>query len=331
MRRRDFITLLGGAAAAWPLAAQAQRALPARMKRVGVLMGYVESDPLGQRYYAALLQGLQQTDWIPGQNVQLENRWVGADPSLVRTAVADLVGLKPDLILATTGLVMAQLQQQAGTIPLVFTQITDPVGAGYVNSLARPGGNVTGFATGEFSMFGKFPEMLKQIAPSVTRAAVILNLDQAAQVGMWRVIEEVAPLLKLQVTQADLHDAAEINAAVEAFARTPNGSLIVLANPITNLHRGLIIALAARYRLPASYPYSYFVQEGGLISYGVDPADLFRGVASYVDRILRGEKPADLPVQQPTKYQLAINLRTAKALGLTVPPTMLTLADQVIE
>jgi putative ABC transport system substrate-binding protein len=328
MKRRDFITLLGGAAG-WPLTARAQQG--DRMRRIGVLMGYVESDPAGQQNLTTLLQALQQFGWVPSRNVQMEIRWVGADLNVIRAAAIGLVRLAPDVILATNGLVLAQLQQETRTIPIVFTQITDPVGSGYVDSLARPGGNITGFTPGEFSMYGKYPEMLKQVAPDVKRALVIMNRIQSPQVGMWHAIEATVPSLGLQVTQASPQDAAAISTAVEAFARTPNGGLIVLSNPITNLHRDLIIALAAKYRLPAMYSYRYFVAEGGLMSYGVESADLYRGAASYLDRILRGERVGNLPVQQPTKFELTVNLKTAKALGLTVPPTLLALADEVIE
>jgi putative ABC transport system substrate-binding protein len=329
MKRREFITLLGGATAAWPVAAWAQQG--DRIRRIGVLLGYDEADPEGQRYIAAFLMGVQVLGWAPGHNVQIDYRWAAADPVRIRTYAAELVGLKPDLILANSGLVVAPLQQQTQTIPIIFTQINDPVGSGFVSSLARPGGNVTGFTPGEFSMYGKFPEMLKQIAPGVTQAAVVLNLDQTPQLGMWRAIEAVAPSLGVRVVQANVHDAAEINGAIEAFARVPNGGLVVLANPIVNLHRDLIIGLAARYHLPAVYAYRYFVAEGGLMSYGVDPIDLYRRSASYADRILRGEKVGNLPVQQPTKFELVINLKTAKALGLTVSNQMQLLADEVIE
>jgi len=327
LRRREFITLVGGAVA-WPLAVKAQQGA-GHVKRIGVLLGYAENDRVGQQNFMAFLQGLQQLGWAAGGSVQIDSRWVAADPELIRTSAAEVIGLKPDVIFASSGLVLGELQKATSTIPIIFTQINDPVGSGYVDSLARPGRNISGFAAGEFSMYGKYPEILRQIAPNVSRAAVILNLDQPAQVGMWRAIEAVAPSLGLRVTQANPHDAASVNATVEALARTPNAGLIVLANPITNLNRDLIITLAARYRLPTMFPYRYFVAQGGLMSYGVEPADLFSEAASYVDRILRGEKVGDLPVQQPTKFELVINLRTAKALGLTVPQTLLYTAEVI--
>ena len=329
IRRREFVTLVGAVAAAWPLGVRAQQ--PDQRKIIGVLLALAENDPEGQRYVSSLLNELQQLGWASGRNVQIEYRWTGADPGRIRTNVAELVRLKPDVILANSPLVVAPLQQQTKTIPIVFTQINDPVGSGFVASLSRPGGNITGFTPGEFSMYRKYPELLKEIAPSITRAAVMLNLEQSPQVGIWREIEAVAPSIGVQVTAADVRDAAEIARAVESFGRISNGGLIVLANPITILNRQQIITLAGQYRLPAIYSYRYFVIEGGLMSYGADPTDLFRRSASYIDRILRGEKPGDLPVQQPTKFDFVINRMTAKALGLTVPPTLLVLADEVIE
>jgi putative ABC transport system substrate-binding protein len=329
MRRREFITLLGGAAAAWPLAARAQR--PDSTRRIGVLTGAAENDPEGQLNVAAFRQGLQELGWTEGRNVRIEYRWTAADPERIRTYVAELVALRPDVIFANSSLVVAPLQKETRTIPIVFTQINDPVGSGFVASLARPGGNITGFTPGEFSMYGKFPAMLKEIAPSVTQMAVLLNPDQTPQLGMLHAIEAVASSLGVRLNAAGVRDAAEIDRAVGAFERESNAGLIVLASPITNLHRDLIIALAAKYRLPAVYAYRYFVVEGGLISYGVNVAELYRRAAAYVDRILKGTNPADLPVQQPTKFELAINLKTAKALGITVPLTLLVAATDVIE
>jgi putative ABC transport system substrate-binding protein len=328
MRRRDFITLVGGAAVTWPLAARAQRP---DQKIMGVLLALLENDQEGQKYVSSLLNGLHQLGWGPGRNLQIEYRWTGADPARIQTYAAELVRLKPDVILANSPLVVAPLQQQTKTIPIVFTQVSDPVGSGFVASLNRPGGNITGLTPGEFSMAGKYLELLKEIAPSVTRVAVILNLKQSPQVGLWRVIEAVAPSNGLQVTAADVHTPAEIARAFDSFGRISNGGLIALANPITILNRQQIIALASQYRLPAIYSYRYFAIEGGLMSYGAEPNDLFRRSASYVDRILRGENPSNLPVQQPTKFDLVINQTTAKALGLTIPPTLLVLADEVIE
>jgi putative ABC transport system substrate-binding protein len=329
MQRREFITLLGGAAAAWPLAARAQQ--PDRIRRLGVLFAYAENDPEGQLGAAAFRQGLQALGWTEGRNITTDYRWAAADAERTRTFVAELVALKPDVILASSSLVLAPLQRETRTVPIVFTNITDPVGSGFVASLARPGGNITGFTPGEFSMFGKFPETLKEIAPGITRMAVVLNPDQSPQIGMLRAIEAVAPSLGVRLTAAGVHDAAEIERALDTFARESNGGLIVLASPITNLHRELIIALAARHRLPAVYSYRYFVADGGLMSYGADVVDLFRRAASYVDRILMGAKPGDLPVQQPTKFELVINLKTAKALGLEVPLFLQQRADEVIE
>jgi ABC-type uncharacterized transport system substrate-binding protein len=283
--RRQFITLLGGAAAAWPLAARAQQ--PDRMRRIGVLMSLAHDDRQGRRYIAAFLNRLQELGWKDGR-------------------VTD-------------------------TIPIVFVQVFDPVGSGFVDSLARPGGNTTGFADAEFSMSGKLLEVLKEIAPHLRRVAVIHNPVQAPQIAMWHAIEAVAPSLGVVVSAVAPRDGAEIEHTIEVFRNEPGSGVIVLPNPITNLHRELLIALMARHRLPAVYAYPYFVSDGGLVSYGVDPAGQFRQAALYVDRILKGAKPADLPVQQPTKFQLAINLRTAKALGIEVPAILLSRADEVIE
>ena len=328
MKRREFITLIGGAAMV-PLAARAQPS--ERARRVGVLMATAESDQEGQRYIKAFLQGLQALGWEHGRNVQIEFRWGESDANRIQTSAAELVRLKPDVILAQTSLTVAPLQRETRTIPIVFTQIIDPVESGFVTSLARPSGNITGFTPAEFSISGKCLELLKEVAPAVTRVAVILNPVQSPQIGMWRAVEAVAPSIGVRLTAAGVHDAGEIEHAVTAFARDSNGGLIVFPNPVTIGHRELIIALAARHRLPAIYASPYFVTEGGLIAYGIDPASLFPRAAGYIDRILKGEKPADLPVQNPTKYELVINLKTAKALGLEVPPTLLARADEVIE
>jgi putative tryptophan/tyrosine transport system substrate-binding protein len=329
MQRREFITLLGGAAAAWPLAARAQQ--PDRVRRIGVLMGYAESDPEGQRCIKAFLQGLQELGWAPGRNVQIEYRWGGADPDRIQTYATEIVGLKPDVILAQTALVLVPLQQETQTIPIVFMQVMDPVESGFVASMARPTGNLTGFAPFEASVTTKWLEMLKEISPSVIQVAVILNPDQSPNVVMLRAIEAVAPSLGVHLTVAGVHDAADIERAVNALMRESNGGLIVLPNPIVFSHRELIITLAAQHHLPAVYPYRYFVADGGLMSYGADIVDQYRQAATYIDHILKGAKPADLPVQAPTKYELVINLTTAKALGLTVPPSLLSRADEVIE
>ena len=328
MKRREFITLLGGAAAAWPLAARAQQT--ERIRRIGVLMPFAENDLDAQASITAFRQALQMLGWTDGR-VRIDYRWGGGEPERISAYASELVGLKPDVILVITALALQPLLQETRSIPIVFTQIADPVGSGFVASLAHPGGNVTGFASAEFSMYGKSLEMLKEVAPEVARVAVLLNLEQAPQAGMWRAIEAAAASFRVQVTAADVRDSAEIERAIDSFASESNGGLIVLPNVPTIVHRGLIIALAARHRLPAVYPIRQFVTDGGLISYGPHTVDQYRQAAGYVDHILRGEKPADLPVQQPTKFELAINLKTAKALGLEVPPALLTRADEVIE
>jgi putative ABC transport system substrate-binding protein len=329
MNRRAFITLLGGAAAAWPISARSQ--LGERMRRIGVLIAVDESDPEAQRYIKTFLQGLQELGWAHGRNVEIEYRWGAANLDRIRTYAAELVGLKPDVILAQTALVVAPLQRETSTVPIIFMQIVDPVESGFVASLARPGGNLTGFTPFEFSTATKWLEILKEIAPGVTRVATILNPVQSPQVKILRAIEAVAPSVGLRLTAAEVSDAAEMERAVDAFARESNGGLIVVPNAVTISHRELIIALAARHRLPAVYAYRYFVVDGGLICYGPHFVDQYRQAAGYVDRILKGEKPADLPVQAPTKYELVINLKTAKALGLDVPATLLARADEVIE
>jgi putative ABC transport system substrate-binding protein len=330
-RRREFITLLGGAAS-WPIAAQAQPREPAK-RIMGVLFDGPESDRQSQRNAAAFMDALRQLGWTPGRNLQVEYQWagVGADPSRIRSIAAELVALNPDVILANSSFGVGALRQQTTTIPIVFTRVTDPVGSGFVASLARPQGNITGFTPGEFSMFGKYPELLKEIAPEITQIAVMLTFDQSPQVGMWHAIEAVGPSIGVHVTAADVHDGAGIVRAIESLAKAPNAGLIVLSNRVTGSNRDRIIALVAQYRVPTIYPYAYFAMEGGLMSYGTDVIDLYRRSASYVDRILRGEKPGDLPVQQPTKFELVINAKTAKALGLTVPLTLLVSADAVIE
>jgi ABC-type uncharacterized transport system substrate-binding protein len=328
VKRRDFITLLSGAAA-WPLAARAQQ--PEQMRHVGVLSPFAESDPDAQANETAFRQALEKLGWTDGRSIRINYRWGSADAERIRAYAIELVGLKPDVIVVSTSLVLQPLQRETRSIPIVFTQITDPVGSGFVESLARPGGNITGFTPAEFSMFGKSLEVLKDVARHVTRVAVILNPEQAPQLGMWHAIEAAAPSFKVQLTVADARDAAALERAIDAFARETNGGLIVLPSPATQVNRPLIIAMAARHRLPAVYAFRHFVTDGGLISYGVDLAEQYRQAASYVDRILRGEKPAELPVQQPTKFNLAVNLKTAKALGLTVPETLLARADEVIE
>jgi putative ABC transport system substrate-binding protein len=327
--RRQIISLLGGAAAAWPMAARAEQAV--RVRRIGVLNPFVENDAEVRANLTAFRRTLEGLGWSDGRNVRFDFRWGSADPGRIRAHAKELVGLDPDVILVSTALALQPLQQETGSIPLVFTQITDPVGSGFVASLARPGGNITGFAPGEFEKYGKSLELLKEVAPQVTRLAVIRNPEQKPQEGMWRAIEAAAPSFKVQLVAADARNTAEVQQSVEQFAREPNGGLIVLPNPVTEGNRRLIIAMAAKHHLPAVYAFRFFVTDGGLMSYAGDLTEQYRQAASYVDRILRREKPADLPVQQPTKLQLVINLRAAKAIGLDIPSMVLARADEVIE
>jgi len=326
--RRSIIALLG-AAAAWPLAARAQQG--ERVRRIGVLMNLASGDPEGQDRVAAFMQGLQDAGWAVGRNVRMDYRWGAGDPNLFRKYAAELVALAPDVILAASGAPLPFLLEATRSIPIVFAQTADPVGSGYVASLAKPGGNATGFTQIDFSMTGKWLELLKQIAPSMTRAGVVRDSRDPAGLGQWGAIHAVAPLVGVDVSPINAHDSDEMQRAVTAFARSPNGGLVVTAGAPTSVHRATIVALAARYRLPAVYPFRFHITAGGLISYGPDPIDQYRRAAGYVDRILRGEKPADLPVQAPTKYELVINLKTAKALGLEIPSSVLARADEVIE
>jgi ABC-type uncharacterized transport system substrate-binding protein len=328
MRRREFITLLGGAAASWPLATRAQQL--DRMRLIGVLMHLAADDLEGQARFTAFLQGLQQLGWTDGRNVRIEVRWGANDADRHRYA-GELVALAPDVILASTTLATAPLQNATRTLPIVFCNVADPVGAGIVGSLARPGGNATGFITFEYSMSAKWLELLKEITPGLTRAAVIRDSANPAGIGQFAVIQSVAPTHGVELTPIVARNADEIERAVTAFARSSNSGLIVVGSALGASTSKLIVALAARHRLPTVYPFRYFITDGGLISYGPDSIDQYRRVATYVDRILKGEKPADLPVQAPTKYELVINLKTAKALGLTVPPTLLARASEVIE
>jgi len=333
MRRRDFITLFGGAAIApamlWPRAARAQQ--PQRMRRIGVLMPRAADDPEGQARIAAFLQGLQQLGWTVGRNLQIDARWSAGKAADTRKYAAELAALAPDVILATGSATVGPLLLATRTVPIVFVSAPDPVGAGFVDSLARPGGNATGFAQFEYSMSAKWLELLKEVAPRVTRVAVIRDPAIAAGAGQYGAIQSAAPSFGVEASPVNVRDPGEIERAVAAFARTPNGGLILTASALASVHRELIIALAARHKLPAVYTGRLFVASGGLISYGPDRIDPYRRAAAYVDRILKGEKPADLPVQAPVKYELAINLKTAKALGLAVPPTLLARADEVIE
>jgi putative tryptophan/tyrosine transport system substrate-binding protein len=325
-KRREFITLLGGVAA-WPLAAHTQSS---PMRRIGVLNPFAENDP-EHTNVAAFRQALEKLGWTNGGNVRIDYRWGGADPARIRAQAKEIVAFKPDVILVSTALALQPLLQETRSIPMVVTRIVDPVGAGFVASLARPGGNLTGFTVAEFSLFGKLVEVLNEIAPQVTRVAVLLHPDQVPQTRMLQAVEAAANSIGVQVTAAGARDPAAVERAVNEFAREPGGGLIVFPNPVTEGNRKLIIAIAAQHRLPAAYGYRHFVADGGLISYGVDLADQYQQAASYVDRILRGEKPADLPVQQPTKFELVLNLKTAKALGLDVPLFFQQRADEVIE
>jgi ABC-type uncharacterized transport system substrate-binding protein len=326
MKRRAFITLLGGAAA-WPLAARAQPGV----RRIGILMNLAADDPEGQARVAAFLQGLQESGWVVGRNAQIDIRWGMGDPERIRKNVTELVSLTPDAILATTFPTVVALQQATRSVPIVFAGLFDPVGAGLVASLARPGGNTTGFAAFEYGLSVKWLELLKQVAPRTNRVAVLRDSLTPVGIGQLAAIQGVAPSFGVELTPLVVRDAGEIEPAVAAFARSPNDGLIVTIGTLTDAHRDAIGKLAARHRLPAVYPFPFFVRSGGLISYGPDILDSYRRAAGYVDRILKGEKPADLPVQQPTKIDLAINLKAAKALGLEIPPTLLARADEVIE
>jgi putative tryptophan/tyrosine transport system substrate-binding protein len=326
--RRSFIALLGGAVA-WPLTARAQQ--PERMRRIGVFMSLAADDKQAQARLAAFLQGLQELGWTDGRNVRIDIRWGTGDPDRNRRNAAELVALAPDVILASGGSIVGLLLHATSTVPIVFTQTPDPVGAGFVESLARPGGNATGFSIFDYSLGGKWLELLKQIAPSVTRVAVIRDPATPQGIGQFSAIQSLAPSLSLEVTPVNARDAGDFERAIAAVHRNPNSGLIVTGSNLALIHRELIVTLAARYKLPAVYPLGLFVVAGGLISYGPDAIDPHRRAAGYVDRILKGEKPADLPVQAPTKYELVINLKTAKALGLDVPDSLLARADEVIE
>jgi putative ABC transport system substrate-binding protein len=329
MKRRDFITLLSGTAAAWPLAARAQQR--ERMRRVGVLMPGAADDPEYAARNAAFLQGLGEFGWNVGRNVQIDYRWGAGNVERYRAFAEELVALNPDVILGNGTAAVSALEKVTRTVPVIFAAITDPVGSGLVAGLARPGGNATGFAASELSLGGKMLELLKELAPRVTRVAVLRDSAIASQIGWLGGVQSVAPALGVEVRPIDVRDAGEIERDVTAFAREPNGGLLAVASAQTFLHRGLIVALADRYKLPAIYPGRMFVSDGGLASYAADTVQVYRQAAAYVDRILKGAKPADLPVQQSTKIELILNLKTAKALGLAVPPTLLTLADEVIE
>ena len=329
MRRREFIGLVGSAAAAWPLAARAQQGEP--MRRVGVLMNLAENDPEGQARIGAFLQSMQQSGWTNGRNVQIDIRWGAGDPERVRKHAIELVGLPSDVILASTAVSVDALQLVTRTVPVVFVQVVDPVGGDYVESLSRPGRNATGFSNFEYGMSGKWLELLKEIVPRMTRVAVIRDPAISAGPAQLGAIQGVAPSFGVELQPISVRDVSKIEDALTAFARSANAGLIVTGSPLAVVNRHLIISLAARHKLPAVYSQRRFVTDGGLVSFGPDRVDQYRRAVTYVDRILKGEKPADLPVQEPTKYELVINLKTAKALGLTVPPTLLARADEVIE
>jgi len=330
MRRREFVGLCGALAATWPIALRAQQG--ERVRRIGVLMASTLDDPESQARIAAFQQSLQQLGWIDGRNVSIDTRWATTNPDDIRRHAAELAALTPDVILAGTGTAtVAPLLQATRTVPIVCALVIDPVGAGFVDSLARPGGNATGFTVFEYGMSGKWLELLKQLSPAVTRAAVLRDPTIASGIGQFAAVQAVAPSLGVDLSAVDVRDAGEIERAITAFARSSNGGLIVTANALATRHRELIITLAAQHRLPAVYPYRRFVDDGGLVSYGPDFVDQYRQAAGYIDRVLKGEKPAEMPVQAPIKYGIVINLKTIKSLGLTVPPAVLARADEAIE
>jgi len=329
LKRREFITLLGGAAVAFPLAASAQQR--ERTRRIGVLMNLASDDAEGQARLAAFLQGLQEAGWAVGRNMRIDLRWGGGDPESFRKQASELVALAPDIVFASGIPAATPLLQATRTVPIVIAQVVDPVGAGLVASLARPGGNATGFTSPEYGFAGKWVELIKEIAPGVTRVAVLRDATSSSGIGYMGAVRLAASSFGMELTPVGITDAGEIERGVTAFGRASNGALIVTGNTLTMVHRELIITLAARHRLPAVYALPLFANDGGLISYGPNSIDPYRRAAGYVDRILKGEKPADLPVQQPTKFELIINLKTAKALGLEIPPTVLARADEVIE
>ena len=329
MKRREFITVLG-AATVWPLAARAQQG--ERMRRIGVLMQTAADEPESQARLAAFLQGLQEAGWAVGRNMRIEYRWAGADRARLGRYARELVALGPDVILAGIGIAPQALHQESRAVPIVFAQAIDPVGTGIVESLARPGGNATGFTQFEYSLSGKWFELLRDFSPGVRRLAVVRDPRGSAGIGQWAVIQAVAYPFGVELSPVDLSgDAGEVERRISTFASASNGGLIVTVSTAATIHRELIVALAARHRLPAVYPYRFYVAAGGLVSYGPNLVDQYRRAAGYVDRILKGEKPADLPVQAPVKYELVINLKTAKALGLDVPSMLLARADEVIE
>jgi putative tryptophan/tyrosine transport system substrate-binding protein len=331
LNRRELILALGGTAAGWPLAARAQQ--PGRIRRIGVLMGIAESDPTRQSFVSAFTQSLADLGWRDGDNIRIDYRWGAGDNDRIRSFARELVELQPDLIVAHTTPVVAALKQQNRTIPIVFIQVSDPIGSGFIAGFAEPGGNITGFTNLESSMSSKLMELLKEIAPGISRIALMFNPETAPAGGSYflRPVEAAAPALKVKIIPAPVHNATEIDTAITALVREPGAGLIVMPDVFVLAHREQILALAEQHRLPAAYAYRLFAASGGLMSYGTDLADLFGRAAPYVDRILKGAKPGELPVQQPIKFELVINLRTAKALGLDIPDKLLALADEVIE
>jgi putative ABC transport system substrate-binding protein len=328
MKRREFITFLGGAVA-WPLVTRAQQ--PDRMRRIGMLMAFSENDPEGQNWARAFVQGLKELGWIGGVNTRFDVRWAKGDVALMAPLAKELVALQPDVILASTSPVLAALKQETSTIPIVFVSVSNPVGAGFIRSLAQPGGNATGLANYEAEMASKWLAQLKEVSPTITRVGVLLHPDAAAHTAYWRELSAAAHSLNIIPVAIPYRNAVEIERNLNTFAAEPNGGLLVLAYIIAITNRDLIIRLAAQNRMPAIYPFRVFVLDGGLMSYGIDLVEAHRRVATYIDSILKGVSPADLPVQLQTKFTMAINLKTAKSLGLTVPPTLLTSADEVIE
>jgi len=329
MRRREFLTLLSGAAVAWPLAARAQQ--PERLRRIGVLMTGGENDPLSKTRVVAFEQALQAAGWIAGRNVRLDYRWDRGDAEETRALAKELIGLQPEVLVGAGAPAVPALLQETRTTPVVFLQVSDPVGSGFVSNLARPGANATGFTNYEFSMGGKWLELLKQIVPGITRVLIMFHPQAVTWTGHLQTINAGAPAFAVQATQANVDSAATVENAINTFAREPAGGMIVLPSTFMTVHRERIVALAAQHRLPTVYPLRFFVTSGGLMSYGSDPVEAYRQAADYVDRILKGKKPGNLPVQAPTKYELVINLKTAKALGIEVPPTLIARADEVIE
>ncbi len=329
MRRRDFIKGLAGSAIAWPLAALAQQS--SQIRRVGVLMNFPSADPEGQARMAAFKQALSKLGWIEGGNLHTEIRWAGDNPDLYRRYAEELVALTPDVILASGGQSVEALQRVTRSMPIIFANVIDPVGEGFITSLSRPGGNTTGFVAFEYSIAGKWLDLLRELAPAVKRAAVLRDPSYAACIGQFAAIQSAISSSGVELSAVDERDAGEIERAITAFAREPNGGVIITASSASVTHRNFIISLLTRYRLPNVYPFKYYPTGGGLSSYGPKPTEYYPPAAGYVDRILKGERPADLPVQVPTKYELVINLKTAKALGLNVPQTLLTRADEVIE